>query len=100
MTKLTPSPMLVALMQTATSLPIFLTGLPAGALADIVDRRRLLLFAQTWMLVVAGALGGLTLVGLMNPWLLLIFTFALGIGSAFNAPAWQAVIPEVVTRPR
>jgi MFS family permease len=100
MTELTPSPMLVALMQTATSLPIFLTGLPAGALADIVDRRRLLLLAQTWMLVVASVLGGLTLVGLMNPWLLLAFTFALGIGSAFNAPAWQAVIPEVVSRPR
>jgi MFS family permease len=100
MTELTTSPVLVALMQTATSLPIFLVGLPAGALADIVDRRRLLLVAQTWMLVVAGTLGGLTLVGLMNPWLLLAFTFALGLGSAFNAPAWQAVIPEVVSRPR
>ncbi|MCA1648040.1 MAG: MFS transporter [Chloroflexi bacterium] len=96
MTELTPSPVLVALMQTATSLPIFLAGLPAGALADLVDRRKLLLLAQTWMLIVAGALGGLTLVGLMNPWLLLAFTFALGLGSAFNAPAWQAIIPEVV----
>ncbi len=100
MTELTPSPVLVALMQTATSLPIFLAGLPAGALADIVDRRRLLLFAQTWMLVVAGALGGLTLIGLMNPWLLLTFTFALGVGSALNAPAWQAAIPEIVSRRR
>ncbi len=100
MTELTPSPVLVALMQTATSLPIFLAGLPAGALADIVDRRRLLLVAQTWMLLVAGALGGLTLLGLMNPWLLLAFTFALGIGSAFNAPAWQAVIPEIVSKRR
>jgi MFS family permease len=100
MTELTPSPLLVALMQTATSLPIFLTGLPAGALADIVDRRRLLLAAQTWMLLVAATLGGLTIVGLINPWLLLAFTFALGVGSAFNAPAWQSVIPEVVSSHR
>src|SRR5207248_4529836 len=71
MTELTPSPVLVALMQTATSLPIFLAGLPAGALADLVDRRRLLLAAQTWMVLVAAALGGLTLLGVINPWLLL-----------------------------
>ncbi len=58
MTSLTPSPLVVALMQTATSLPMFLGGLPAGALADLVDRRKLLLFAQTWMLVAAGLLGG------------------------------------------
>ena len=96
MTELTPSPLLVALMQTATSLPICLAGLPAGALADLVDRRRLLLFAQSWMLVVAGVLGVLTLLGLVNPPLLLAFTFALGLGTAFTAPAWQATIPEVV----
>jgi MFS family permease len=96
MTDLTSSAVLVALMQTATSLPIFLAGLPAGALADLVDRRRLLLFAQGWMLLVAGLLGGLTLLHLMNPWLLLGFTFALGLGSAFNAPAWQAIIPEIM----
>src|SRR5437868_10811673 len=75
MTELTPSPVLIALMQTATSLPIFLAGLPAGALADLVDRRRLLLLAQGWMLIVAGLLGGLTLLHLMNAWLLLGFTF-------------------------
>lgn len=96
MTELTPSPVLVALMQTATSLPIFLAGLPAGALADLVDRRRLLLCAQSWMLIVAGTLGSLTLLGLINPWLLLACTFALGLGSAFNAPAWQSIIPEIV----
>jgi MFS family permease len=100
MTDLTPSPIFVALMQTATSLPIFLAGLPAGALADLVDRRKLLLVAQGWMLVVAATLGCLTLLHLMNPWLLLAFTFALGLGTAFNAPAWQAIIPEVVPRRR
>ena len=86
-------------MQTATSLPVFLVGLPAGALADIVDRRRLLLFWQGWMLVAAAGLGVLTLLGAVTPWLLLIFTFALGLGAAMNAPAWQAITPELVSRP-
>jgi MFS family permease len=95
MTELTPSPVLVALMQTATSLPIFVAGMPAGALADLVDRRRLLLLAQAWMLLIAGVLGVLTIVGLVNPWVLLALTFALGLGSAFTAPAWQAIIPEI-----
>ncbi|MBV9579815.1 MAG: MFS transporter [Chloroflexi bacterium] len=100
MTSLTPSPLAVALMQTATSLPIFLIGLPAGALADLVDRRRLLLIAQTWMLIAAGLLGFLTLAGLTTPWLLLALTFALGLGTALNAPAWQAVVPETVPAPK
>ena len=98
MTSLTPSPLMVALMQTATSLPVFLVGLPAGALADIVDRRRLLLFWQGWMLVAAAMLAVLTLVGATTPSLLLTLTFALGLGAAMNAPAWQAIIPELVSR--
>jgi MFS family permease len=61
MTTLTPSPVLVALIQTATTLPVFLVGLPAGALADLVDRRRLLLVSQSWMLLAAAALSFLTL---------------------------------------
>src|SRR5205823_2377369 len=61
MTSLTPSPTVIALVQTATNLPIFLLALPAGALADVVDRRRVLLFTQTWMLVAAALLGVLTL---------------------------------------
>ncbi|CAA9566327.1 Uncharacterized MFS-type transporter [uncultured Synechococcales cyanobacterium] len=99
MTSLTPSPLLVALMQTATSLPILLVGLPAGALADIVDRRRLLLIWQGWMLGVAAVLGGVTLLGVMSPWLLLVLTFALGLGAAMNGPAWQAIVSELVPRP-
>jgi MFS family permease len=98
MTSLTPSPLLVALMQTATSLPVFLVGLPAGALADVVDRRKLLLVTQTWMLLVALALGVLSLAGLMSAWTLLALTFLLGLGGAFDAPAWQAIIPELVER--
>lgn len=98
MTKLAPTPIMVALMQTAESLPLFLLALPAGALADIIDRRRLLIFTQSWMLVAAVSLGVLTLFGLTNSWLLLLLTFALGLGAAVNAPAWQAIVPELVGR--
>lgn len=98
MTALTPSPLLVALMQTATSLPIFLAGLPAGTLADIVDRRRLLLVTTAWMLLAALALGLLTLAGLISAWSLLALTFLLGLGGALNGPAWQAILPELVER--
>ena len=97
MTSLTPSPVVVALVQAATSLPVFLIGLPAGALADIVDRRRLLIVSQGWMLLSAAALGVLTLIGFMSPWILLALTFALGLGAAMNTPAWQAIVPEVVS---
>src|SRR5918911_678259 len=98
MTSLTPSPLLVALMQTATSLPVFLVGLPAGALADIVDRRKLLLATQALMLLAALALGLLTVAGLTTAWTLLALTFLLGLGAALNAPAWQAIIPDLVER--
>src|SRR5947208_11147712 len=67
MTSLTTSPILVALVETAGSLPVVLVALPAGALADIVDRRRLLLFMQIWMFVAAGAMGILALMGQMTP---------------------------------
>lgn len=92
------SPALVALVQTATSLPVFVFGLPAGALADIIDRRRLLIVTQAWMLVAAAALGILTLFGMMSPGLLLLLTAALGIGNALNLPAWQAIQPDLVPR--
>jgi MFS family permease len=98
MTSLAPSPFMVALMQTAENAPLFLLALPAGALADIVDRRRLLIYTQSWMLVAAVALGLLTLLGLTTPWVLLLLIFLLGLGSALNAPAWQAIIPELVPR--
>jgi MFS family permease len=96
MTSLAPSPMLVALVQAATSLPVFLVALPAGAIADLVDRRRLLLATQGWMLAAATLLGISTILDVMTPWILLILTFALGLGAAMNAPAWQAIIPELV----
>jgi MFS family permease len=98
MTSLTSSPLLVALMQTAASLPVLLLGLLAGATADIFDRRKLLIFWQTWMLASVGVLAILTFVGYLSPWALLGFTFLLNIGSAMNNPAWQAIVPELVPR--
>lgn len=96
MTTLAPSAVMVSLVQTATSLPIFLLALPAGALADSMDRRRLILLTQLWMLLAATALAALTLAGHTTPWVLLILTLMLALGMAMNAPAWQAVIPEMV----
>ena len=98
MTTLAPSPAMVAMVRTASSLPMFLLALPAGALADVMDRRLLLIVTQSWMLAAAGALGVLTLLGVTTPWLLLALTFLLGLGTALNAPAWQAIIPELVGR--
>lgn len=96
MTQLSRSAVLVALVQTATSLPVMLVGLPAGAMADVFDRRRLLLATQSWMLVSAAALALLSAAGAATPWLVLALTFALGLGNAVNGPAWQAVVPELV----
>lgn len=97
MASLTASPLMVSLVQAASSLPVFLVILPAGALADMVDRRRLLIITQTWMVVAAAALGVLTLLGNVTPWMLLAFTFLLGVGAVMNDPAWQAITPEVVS---
>jgi len=96
MTSFTTSPLLIALMQTTTTLPVFLVGLPAGALADIVNRRRLLLATQGLILVAAAALSFLTFARLMNPPLLLGFTFVLGLGAILANPAWQAINAELV----
>jgi MFS family permease len=98
MTSLAPSPLIVSLIQTAESLPIFLLSLVAGALADVVDRRKLLIFAQGWMLISAAILGIMTLTGSVTPASLLAFTFLLSIGTALHGPAWLAIIPELVPR--
>jgi MFS family permease/quinol monooxygenase YgiN len=98
MTSLSPSPFLIALMQAASSLPFFLLALPAGALADVVDRRKMLLWTQGWMLIVAALLGFLTLANITTPWILLVLTFALSLGSSMNMPVWQAVTPELVEK--
>jgi MFS family permease len=98
MTVLTSSPLLIALMQTAASLPVVILGLLAGATADIFDRRRLLIFWQAWMLVAVAILSVLTFFDIISPWILLILTFLLNIGAAMNSPAWQAIVPEVIPR--
>ncbi len=96
MTVLTSSPLLIALMQTAASLPVLLLGLLAGATADIYDRRRVLILWQAWMLGSVAVLSLLTFFGVVSPLVLLFLTFALNVGSAMNNPAWQAIVPELV----
>lgn len=98
MVTLDPHPVMVSLVQAAAALPIFLLALPGGALADIVDRRRYLIYTQLWMLAVAMLLAAVTALGWINAWLLLAFTFALACGAALNAPAWAATVPELVPR--
>jgi len=96
MTSLTTSPALVALVEAADSFAVMILAMPAGAIADIVDRRRLLIAAQTYLMVVTGILAVLTFMGLMTAWLLLGFIFALGLGTAVMMPAWSAIVPDLV----
>ncbi|MBK8174281.1 MAG: MFS transporter [Rhodospirillales bacterium] len=96
MTEMASSPLLVSLVQVATTLPICLLAIPAGVLADIVDRRRLLIAAQSWMALSALALAALAALELLNPVHLLMLTFCLGIGAALTMPAWSATVPELV----
>lgn len=98
MTTLAPDPLMVSLVETATTLPMFLLALPAGALADVVDRRRFLILTQTWMATSAALMGILTLSHQMTPVLLMLLTFCLGIGTALNSPGWHSVTPEIVSR--
>lgn len=98
MTTLSPSPAIIALVQSATTAPIFLFALFAGALADRVDRRRFLIAVNCIVAIVATAMAALTALDLMTPSLLLGFTFAIGTGAAFMAPAWQAIVPSLVPR--
>ena len=98
MTTLTADALPVALMQTATTLPAFLVGLPAGSLADRIDRRHLLLITQSWMLLCILVLAILTFLDLVSPWILLALTFAIGVGSTINSPTWAAFLPDTVSR--
>ena len=96
MVSLHGGPLDIALIQTASTLPFFVLALPAGALGDIVDRRRLILVTEYWMLAAAIALAVLTILGRMSPWLVLGLTFVLSAGAACEAPSWRAVLPELV----
>ncbi|MGK9171084.1 MFS transporter [Inquilinus limosus] len=96
MTGLDPDPLIVSLVQVATALPMFLFALPAGALADIVDRRRLLIVMQIIVMLLSAGFALLVSAGAATPWLLLAFTFLVGVGGALVAPAWQAIVPRLV----
>jgi MFS family permease len=98
MTSLTREPVWVALVQTASTLPVFLLGLPSGALADIVDRRRYFILTQFWVAAVAVAMSIVVLFDAMSPGLLLAMTFANGIGLAMRWPVFAAIVPELVPR--
>lgn len=92
------SAQMVALVQASVTLPIMLLSLAAGALADTVDRRKIMLAAQTFMLLVSAGLAAMTWMGWITPWVLLTFTFLIGCGTAFNGPAWQASVGDMVPR--
>ncbi len=98
MTSLAPSADYVALVQASTTLPIMLLALPSGAIADIWDRRLIMLIAQGAMLIVSAALAVITYMGGITPWLLLTLTFLIGCGTALHGPAWQSSVGEQVPR--
>jgi MFS family permease len=90
-------PALIAALQAAGSAPLFLAGLPAGVLADMIDRRKLLIVANIWAAIAAAVLAAMAFFGLATPWVLLAATFAIGLGAAFSAPAFQAIVPELAS---
>ena len=98
MTTLTDSHNMVALVQASTTLPIMVFSLAAGALADNFDRRTVMIVAQGGMMIVSLALAAMAILGLLNPWLLLAFTFLIGCGTALFNPSWQASMGDIVPR--
>jgi len=96
MLTLTTSATLVALIQTAAGLPVVLLAVPAGAIGDLVDRRRLLIASQSLMLLAAALLAGLAIAGLLTPLVLLALIFAVGAGQTLTSPTWQTLQPELV----
>ncbi|MEQ1536763.1 MAG: MFS transporter [Burkholderiaceae bacterium] len=100
MTSLTTSPLWIALVQTAASLPVFLLGIPSGALADTLDRKKYFLTTQIWIAVVASLLSITVFMGWISPPVLLALVFANGIGLAMRWPVFAAIVPELVPRPQ
>ena len=98
MAEITRSPLLMSLIETGSTLPMLVLSMPGGAIADIVDRRRLLLATQAWMLLVAAAMAMLSALHLVTPGVLIGMSLLLGVGAALNAPAWQASVPDLVPK--
>jgi MFS family permease len=98
MTTLSTDPLMVSLVQVAASLPMFLFALPAGALADIVDKRRFLIRGEAFITVVSTALAAMVVFGHITPVSLLAFTFLIEAGSAATSPAYQSIVPQLVPR--
>ncbi len=97
MNRVSDSPLFLSLMSTVASLPFFFFTLPAGALADMVDRKRMMLVMTIWLGIAAGALAFCGFLNLINPWVLLGAVFLIGTGFAFYSPAWTSIQPEIVT---
>ncbi len=98
MTSLNPDPFIVSMVQVATALPMFLFALPAGALADIIDRRKFLIATEILVTVVSAIFAAIVSFDLATPGNLLLFTFLIGAGGALTAPAWQAIVPQLVPK--
>jgi MFS family permease len=98
MTSLAPDPLIVSLVQVASTLPMFLLALPAGALADLVDKRRLLIGVEIATTALSALFAGFVWLSLVTPSNLLVFTFLIGVGGVLTAPAWQAIVPQLVPR--
>src|ERR1700758_117363 len=97
MNAFTGSPFLISLMSTVASLPFFLFTLPAGALVDKVDRRKLICLINLGLAATAAGLAVLGWLRLLNPYLMLVSVFFIGVGFALNAPAWTSIVPQVVS---
>lgn len=98
MVSLNAGPLYIALTQTASALPFFILAMPAGVIGDIVNRRKLILCSEIWMFCVAVVLTVTAMAGRLSPLLLLVLTFALSAGDAFESPSWRAVLPELVSK--
>src|SRR6201993_2192709 len=97
MNTLTASPLLISLMSTVASLPFFLFTLPAGALTDMVDRKKFLMLVNLWLAIIAGGLAMLGWFQLLSTAAILASVFLVGAGFAFEAPAWTSIVPEIVS---
>jgi len=98
MNTLTKTPLLLSLLSTSAALPFFFLTFPAGAVADMANRKTILCVMHVWLALAAGGLAFLSALHMLNPWIILSAVFLLGVGFACNAPAWMSVVPDVVSK--